>query len=213
MTSLIDLLVGAIFHGAYMFLLSMAFSTQCIEFSPLLFELYVQSVALVHQVQSLRFQLPNERLTFAQLHFGLGQVGSNFGHVRLGFGKRNLPQLALLGQRRLLGKEGVLFLGKGGASKGLSVRDGKTPHLGKRLPCFGRNVGQLDHLLQSLRQRATPHIQHARHRVRRAGAERLTNLLHRWFITGGDERVRGGVDLLLRDAFAHFGVSSIGALP
>lgn len=66
------------------------------------FDLLTRLINLL--MSAVLFQLLHKCLAFSQLHLGLRKFARMFGDVGLGFGQGDLPQLAFLGQGRLLSK-------------------------------------------------------------------------------------------------------------
>src|SRR6185437_779669 len=65
-------------------------------------------------------------------------------------------------------------------------------------------------LAETLRQPLPPDVQHSGDGVRRTRPEVVPNLFDCRALAGGDDRVRGLIDLLLGDATRHWDVSEFG---
>jgi hypothetical protein len=135
------------------------------------------------------------------------------GHGGFGLGQRRRPLCAFFGETRLVRRQGSPLSGHPGLEEVVGMLDSQLPQPCHRLPRFRRQFRKLQDILEAFRQTAAPRVQHPRDGVWRAGTHGGPDFFHSWLVAGGDQRVGGGVDLLLSDTTRHESVSLIGALP
>lgn len=96
MSSQVDLLVSAIFHGADTYLRGRMLPSQCIDFRLSVLQLLLQMITLLPHIDDLGGEAINQALAFGALELSSDQLVGTLGEIGLSFRESDAPQCAFL---------------------------------------------------------------------------------------------------------------------